>query len=180
MAAEQPTPQPAPVEYRAVPGFPGYRIGNDGSVWTCKVKGGNDRSPGRTGPWRRLVLHRDRAGYPRVNLDRDGRNHSRLIHRLVLESFVGPRPNGLEACHYPDPDKWNNHLANLRWDTHGENARDRYRDRPPVTEKRCCRCHQTKSVSDFYGDRRASDGLQPECRACHSARRKERIRVKTS
>lgn len=44
--------------------------------------------------------------------------------RLVLEAFVGPCPEGAECAHC-DGDARNNHLTNLRWDTHVENLRDR-------------------------------------------------------
>jgi hypothetical protein len=155
------------IEYRDIPGFPGYRVGSDGSVWTSKVKGGNDRAAGKRGLWRLLRVHHNRAGYCLVNLDCDGRNHTRPIHRLVLELFVGPRPEGMEACHYPDADKNNNRLENLRWDTHGENAKDAYRDRPPVTEKICRRCKILKAVSEFYPDKRSTDGCKTECKNCH-------------
>jgi hypothetical protein len=156
------------LEYRGLTplGFPGYAVGSDGTVWTCKAKGGNDRTPGKRGPWRRLTMHRNRKGYLLVNLDRGGRNHTRTVHRLILTAFVGPRPDGMEACHYPDPNKANNRLDNLRWDTHGENAKDRYRDRPVATEKRCRRCGQVKPHSEFYRDSRSTDGHVTRCRVC--------------
>ncbi len=165
-----------PVEYRDVPGFPGYRVGDDGSVWTCKRKGGNDRAAGKRGSWRLLSVHRTRTGYCLVNLDVDGRNHVRQVHRLVLEAFVGPRPDGMEACHYPDSDKENNRLTNLRWDTHDENAKDRYRDRGPVTEKECRGCVSIKPVSEFYRDPRSTDGYVSRCRACYTRDSAERLR----
>lgn len=55
-----------------------------------------------------------------------GRGNSRLVHRLVLEAFVGPRPLGQEACHF-DGDPANNVLTNLRWDTRSGNVRDAIR-----------------------------------------------------
>lgn len=64
---------------------------------------------------------------PVVTLSAPGRRrHVRVAH-LVLEAFVGPRPPGLEACHDPDPDPWNNHRANLRWDTRSANQLDSVR-----------------------------------------------------
>lgn len=45
--------------------------------------------------------------------------------RLVLEAFVGPCPEGMEACHFPDRDPANNQLENLRWDTHQANMVDK-------------------------------------------------------
>lgn len=152
---------------RDVVGFPGYHIGDDGSVWTSKIKGGNNRTPGRRGALRRLKIQRNERGYCMVGFDVDGRNETRFVHQLVLEAFVGPKPDGLEGCHYPDHDKTNNRLTNLRWDTHAENARDAYRDLPPAVEKTCRRCGETKSVAAFYTDKRAADGLKTECKTCH-------------
>lgn len=46
-----------------------------------------------------------------------------LVHVLVLEAFVGPRPEGMACCHN-DGDGQNNTLANLRWDTYSSNNHD--------------------------------------------------------
>jgi hypothetical protein len=45
------------------------------------------------------------------------------IHRLILETFIGPCPEGMEACHN-DGNYLNNILSNLRWDTHKNNLKD--------------------------------------------------------
>lgn len=156
-------------ELREIAGFPGYLIGDDGSVWTTKRKGGNDRTAGKRGPPLRMRTSLSKKGYVVVGLDRNGRNHARYVHALVLEAFVGPKPEGLEACHYPDRDKTNNRVGNLRWDTHAENMKDQYRDRGPVTEKRCCGCGRVKPVAEFYRDKRASDGLASRCSKCSMA-----------
>jgi len=47
----------------------------------------------------------------------------RQVHRLVLDAFVGPCPDGLEACHL-DGDAGNNRVSNLRWDTSKANTDD--------------------------------------------------------
>lgn len=47
-----------------------------------------------------------------------------FVHRLVLESFVGPCPPGMVGCHN-DGDHANNRLDNLRWDTQKSNCLDR-------------------------------------------------------
>lgn len=153
---------------RAIAGFAGYFVDDAGGVWSEKRKGGNDRRPGKTGPLRPLKAQINRAGYHVVGLDRAGRNVSRFVHRLVLEAFVGPRPSGMEACHFPDHDKSNNSLSNLRWDTHAENEKDNYRDRVDRTEKACIRCGADKPLAAYYTDKRASDGRQSHCRACHN------------
>jgi hypothetical protein len=155
-------------ELRPIPGFPNYLAGDDGSIWTLKRKGGNDRGAGRIGPPRQLKTHLNGSGYYTVNLDIGGKVYVRQVHRLILETFVGPAPEGYQACHYPDATRTNNRLENLRWDTRSENAKDKYRDRPFVTEKLCKRCGRTKKRTEFYADKRSSDGLKTECKRCHT------------
>jgi hypothetical protein len=50
----------------------------------------------------------------------------RLVHQLVLEAFVGPRPESCEARHL-DGDPSNNKLDNLAWGTKAENQADKLR-----------------------------------------------------
>ena len=49
-----------------------------------------------------------------------------MVHRLILETFVGPRPQGME-CRHLDGNPLNNHLINLCWGTRDENFADRVR-----------------------------------------------------
>ena len=155
------------IERRQIPGHKNYFIGDDGTVWSAKRKGGNDRSAGKTGELRRMKIQTNGSGYCIVTFDMDGERRTRFVHHLVLETFVGPKPEGMEACHYPDPDKRNNALSNLRWDTHAENMADAYRDRVPVIQKTCRRCGVEKPAAEFYRDNRSSDGLKTQCRRCH-------------
>lgn len=67
-----------------------------------------------------LKLHIDRTGYFTVCLYRNGTQANRRIHRLVLESFVGPRPDGCEGAHL-DGSSTNNNMRNLAWVTPTEN-----------------------------------------------------------
>lgn len=101
-------------------GFPGYRVGDDGSVWTCL----NNRW-GVSNKWRELKQS-PTNGYLYVHLNR-GSAVSRVIkpvHRLVLIAFVGQCPPRMECCHN-DGNRANNRLSNLRWDTRVGNNADR-------------------------------------------------------
>lgn len=104
----------------------GYVVGDDGSVWSrFAAKGRFD------GGWRRLSVKRRKDGlrYCRVQLRANqgrGRRLTRYVHRLVLEAFIGPCPDGQQALH-GDRDTANNRLTNLRWGTPAENAADKYR-----------------------------------------------------
>lgn len=114
------------VEYRNIAGMPGYRVGNDGSVWSCH------RASGRfSGEWRRLAIRIRRPGCPYRIVDLraeagKGRVVRFYIHRLVLKAFIGLPPAGMQACHN-DGDPANNRLENLRWDTCKSNAADKVR-----------------------------------------------------
>ncbi len=111
----------APVEYRDLSciGFPNYRVGNDGTVWTRIA------NKYHLGPWKLKKPYKNRDGRLYVSLYNDGLQTTFSVHRLVLEAFVGPRPKGMEACHFPDPSPLNNTLKNLRWDTPSNNQKDR-------------------------------------------------------
>lgn len=111
---------------RPIPGFDGYAADAEGNIWSC-------RRAWKAGRWRKLSLWADPKGYPLVTLQISGRLTARRVSHLVLLAFVGPRPEGTEACHFPDPDPRNNRPENLRWDTKSENAQDALRmGRRPV------------------------------------------------
>lgn len=111
--------------WKPVVGYEGlYEVSNLGRV----------RSVGRVVTYRngRRVHCRSRvlkpaehpAGHLHVILCRVGKHVTAKVHRVVLEAFVGPCPEGMEGCHN-DGNPADNALGNLRWDTHGANMRDR-------------------------------------------------------
>lgn len=71
-----------------------------------------------------LKLGRFAQGHRYVCLNKG--DHSR-VHVLVLEAFVGPRPEGQEGLHWDD-NASNNHLSNLRWGTRSANHIDALRN----------------------------------------------------
>lgn len=100
----------APVEYRAIEGYPGYQVGDDGSVL--------GDSP------RKLAPFVDSSnGYCRIDLYKSGTRHRVYVHNLVLTAFVGPRPEGMEACHN-NGIQTDNRSANLRWGSRKSNVAD--------------------------------------------------------
>jgi hypothetical protein len=66
-------------------------------------------------------------GYLYVTLCQDGRRCPQGIHVLVLKTFVGECPEGME-CRHLDDNPSNNRLSNLCWGTKKENAGDRIRN----------------------------------------------------
>ncbi len=116
------------VECRDVPGFLGYRVGDDGSVWS--------RWNGRHGlgeMWKQLNPTLDSHGYRQAKVrTADGTKKSVLVHVLVLRAFVGEKLPGQETRHL-DGNPLNNRLDNLCWGTRSENVRDRIRHGTFVT-----------------------------------------------
>ena len=67
----------------------------------------------------------DNRGYESVCLRKDGTSHTRRIHKLVAESFVGDVDNNLDVIHI-DHDRSNNDLDNLQINTRSQNMRSIY------------------------------------------------------
>lgn len=109
-------------------GFEGlYEVSDQGRVRSL------DRSVHLQGPWGSVVrVHpsvflkplRHTGGYQRVMLWKHGHAKQTYIHKVVLEAFVGPRPNGMQVAHC-NGDRQDNRLCNLRWATPAENQADR-------------------------------------------------------
>lgn len=108
------------VEYRLLKDWPGYRVGSDGSVWSCRLNSGR-----LVNIWRRRKVWRHRRGHLYVRVYHKGTVVKFGCHQLVLLAFVGPCPPGMECCHN-DGNPANNAVENLRWDTRKANALDRY------------------------------------------------------
>lgn len=108
------------VVYRDVPEFPGYMAGTDGSVWSERSNAGK-----LTGEWRQLRPLVNRKGYLLVTLRRSAKSFLMSIHKIVLLSFLGPRPEGMQCRHYPDRDPANNAIVNIAWGTRRQNDQDK-------------------------------------------------------
>lgn len=102
------------VEYKTIDRFPGYRFGSDGSVWSSV----------RYPSWKIMYPFVAKTGHLRVGLTMRGKQTSYFVHRLILEAFVGPRPDKEEGCHFPDRNPANNAISNLRWGTKKSNMAD--------------------------------------------------------
>jgi hypothetical protein len=108
------------VDYRAIDGYPYYRVGSDGSVWSRK------RGRGIVDEWRQLRQNALASGHKAISLVNEHGGKKLLVHRLVLRAFVGEPPPKHEALH-GDGNPANNRLSNLRWGTRAENMQDAIR-----------------------------------------------------
>ena len=93
--------------------FPNYLIDTNANLWGKKQKHYNFKRPSV-----------NKLGYLEVSLRKDGKQYTKKLHRLVLETFRGKCPEGMQSCHN-DGNPTNNKLSNLRWDTAKSNQADR-------------------------------------------------------
>ena len=102
--------------WKPIKDFPGYEVSNYGRVKSFRrYPEGQILSP-RIDSW----------GYSQVILQSPkGMQVNKKVHNLVLESFVGSRPDGMQAIHL-DENPRNSSLSNLKWGTQNENLKLRY------------------------------------------------------
>ncbi len=123
---ENSLPETAGVEYRIMPDYPAYAVGDDGSVWS-KVREKSYPRSKANGRWKplKLVVHHS-GGYLVVTLCENGKRASRLVHALVLEAFIGSRPSTYHTRHL-NGNPQDNRVGNLCWGTAKENSQDAVR-----------------------------------------------------
>lgn len=137
--------------WKGIPGYPGYQSGWDGHFRSL------DRvSPtGRSLKGQSVPTRLSNKGYPLVDLrDGEGKRVTRSAHTVMLETFAGKCPEGMEARHLddvPDRNTWRPGTeeesrargGNLFWGTKEQNREDRRRNGlppAPKPEKDCLRC----------------------------------------
>lgn len=118
-------------EWRDVVGYVGwYKVSSHGRVkslprWIVRRKRANYRETPTPIFYsgKLLDLHKDRFGYIRVHLSKNGRGKLLLLHRVVAQAFLLAGAKDQTEVNHLDGDKENNKATNLAWVTPGENVR---------------------------------------------------------
>lgn len=95
-----------------VPGFPLHMVSSEGRIFSWHSQ--KFLRPG-------IGSH----GYLKLNL---AFGKTKLLHAVVAEAFLGPRPAGLDVCHRDD-NRLNPRLENLEYGTRAKNIQDTVRRR---------------------------------------------------
>lgn len=104
------------LEMKKIDGWPDYRAGSDGIVYSRKW-----------GKWRPMKPTKHAMGYPRICLCANGKKTNLFIHRIICEAFHGkPSHDKLQVCH-KDGTQTNSNPTNLSWGTQSDNWVDRKR-----------------------------------------------------
>jgi|WetSurMetagenome_2_1015567.scaffolds.fasta_scaffold259012_2 hypothetical protein len=135
---------PSHEQWKVIPDYPGYEVSDRGRVRSYwKLQGGpkvrNNWILTNT-PQKFMKIRMQGWGKaverPMVRLSKDKKRVVKFIHRLVLETFIGPAPLGTEACHN-DGNPLHNFLDNLRWDIHKNNQQDRIKHGTYTPGEKC-------------------------------------------
>lgn len=98
-----------------------YEVSNNGRVRSWKGLGSAYRQRASEA---RILRAGVSEGYSSVVLSNQPARRTVTVHKLVAETFIGPRPPGMHICHN-DGNPANNHVSNLRYDTPSGNLNDR-------------------------------------------------------
>lgn len=100
---------------KVISDFPNYEVDTNGDIWR-----------GKRGKSIKLNPHKSKQGYVFVSLYKEGvkRAVTMRLHQIVLQTFIGKCPIGMQACHNNGV-RDDNRLENLRWDTPKNNNADK-------------------------------------------------------
>ena len=102
--------------WKPIKNFSDYEVSNLGRVRSYKVSWKDPNILVGSITWN---------GYNRVTLRRQNKGFHFFIHRLVLEAFIGPCPDGYETNH-KNGVKTDNRLKKLEWIASGKNQTHAY------------------------------------------------------
>lgn len=148
-------------QFKPIPGYGGrFEVSNLGTVRTQPY---TDRAGARR-RGHTITPRVAASGHHMVRLWDGERNFTTGAHRLLLTAWVGPCPEGYEACHkngIPD----DNRPDNLYWGTHSDNQRDAVIHGANWNTKKthCARGHEYTPENT-----RITTGKRPQrqCRIC--------------
>lgn len=101
-----------------------YEVSNLGDIRSKTRKGVTSFGERNYGGNKVLKKINHKNGYDVVNLTTKDSRKQYLVHRLVIEAFIGLQPDGMECCHN-NSDRKDNKAENLRWDTRKNNHADK-------------------------------------------------------
>ena len=101
-----------------------YCVGDDGTIWSRRRPGKPGKVKGLLNSWHLLDGVTHKGGYIRVYTNINGKIKLINLHVLILETFIGPCPKGMQ-CRHLNGNPSDNRLVNLCWGTRLENAKDK-------------------------------------------------------
>lgn len=97
--------------FRQIKDYPAYYISNYGRCFNQKTN--------------RFIGSITKQGYVRVALTNETNRESFGVHELVLQAFVGSKPNDKYVADHINHKTSDNHVSNLRWVSQSQNGQNK-------------------------------------------------------
>ena len=154
------------MEWKAVKEYEGlYEVSDSGEVRSCDryIKTDIRNVKSRLIKGKVLTQNTKRNGYKTVDLCKNGKVTTTLVHRMVAEAFL-PNPDRLHFVNHKDSNRANNTTSNLEWVTSSDNRKHGIQHGLVTFEARSILCDETgveferpllaaQWVKDHYPDR---------------------------
>ena len=101
--------------------------------------------------YRFLKQSTNNAGYKMLCLSKEGKHYVKGVHRIVAETFI-PNPKNLSDVNHIVPDKTNNDVSNLEWNTHKENVNNYWNDPNRTADRKRHIDALAKGRNEFWKD----------------------------
>ena len=142
--------------WKSIPGFPGYDASNMGRIRSWKPERNYAKAPEEP---RILKGNLSNYGYLMVKLtNAEGKKSGQLVHSLVLLTFQGPCPAGMECRHLHGVKTDNRWPESIAWGTPKENGQDKVRHGTAASGQR--NGMHTKPWSRLHGERQPNSKLR--------------------
>ena len=158
-------------EWRPVPGWEYYEVSSLGRVRSLdKITpargGGVQKKQGK------VLRQQPVQGYLRVTVQGAGHRRTLKVHVLVLEAFVGPKPDVGQECRHLNGDSTDNRADNLMWGTRSENVLDQvfHGTHSMANKMTCPRGHPYDYIAPKSGQRACTT-----CRADATRRYRKKV-----
>lgn len=161
-----------------IPDYPGYEVSDQGRVRSLdrevRSRWGSPKTlAGKILSYSLVGGSGPTGRYRSCTLFREGKRRKVTIHTLMLEVFIGPRPEGAYGCHRDDNPE-NNCLENLYWGTPTQNIQDavrsgRHASVMEAAKTHCAQGHEYTEENTYIKPRTG----HRDCRTCHRNQTRE-------